>query len=65
MTHSKSEFFRKGITNQTRPDIVIEFKRKPSKQIAKWNEYQRHEAMKFLEETKEKLNAFIEQIKNS
>jgi hypothetical protein len=65
MVYSKREFFRKGVGNQVRPDIVIEFKRKPSKQIDKWNEYQRYEALKFLEEARKRFDDFIEEIKKA
>lgn len=65
MVQSKSGFFSKGVENQIRPDIVIDLKRKDIKQIKKWNDYQRHEALKWLEEQEVRFNEFIDAIRSA
>ena len=64
MVQSKNEFFSKGVENQKRPDIVINLKRKDIKQIKKWTDIERNEALKWLEEQEIRFKAFVDTIRS-
>lgn len=64
MVQSKREFFRNGVDNQKRPDIVIDLKRMEAKKIDTWTPEQRDYAKKFIRETRRVFDAFAEAIEN-
>lgn len=57
------KYYSRGTDIQVQADIVFELKSKPTKCTNKWSDYQRHEALKFLETVKEDIENLIKQIK--
>lgn len=62
MMQSKHEFFHSGVDNQKRPDIVVDLRRKNTKEISKWTPQEKEEAKIWLKSVEHVFNAFKEEI---
>lgn len=55
------EFFIKGVDSNSKPDIVISFKRKDIKNFDNLSELEKGELVDFLNNSKERINFSIEE----
>lgn len=62
MTQSKNEYFHRGVTNQTKPDIIVDLRRIDRKKMAKWAPEQKKHLVDYLNTCEEAFRAFIEEI---
>lgn len=56
---SKLEFFRKGVINGGKPNIVVEIKSDHIMHINDWSNTEHKEALSFLKGVRERLNSLI------
>lgn len=62
MVSYKGEYFMKGVDNQPRPDIVFQIRMKEKKQRQKWSEHQKVAARVWLDEQRDRLQDFIDDL---
>ena len=65
MAQSKLEFFRNGVNDQKRPDIVIDLRRVSIKEMGKWTPEQKKEAIDVINRAENIFKTFARIIKNA